>query len=101
VHQQNTLPGTLLAVAGAFQKFIGDQEVPKGYTNYEGLHIKFEERIVMVLSDTVLDAIYAAGREIVLSYAWKLYDINRDDLGVKVEDCFLKDLNVIQILCTR
>jgi hypothetical protein len=34
----------------------------------------------------VLDAIYAAGREIVLSYAWKLYDINRDDLGVKVEE---------------
>jgi hypothetical protein len=52
VRQQNTLPGTLLSIAGSRLESIGSQVLPKNYVDYEGQHISYKKRVVMILSDT-------------------------------------------------
>jgi hypothetical protein len=43
VRQQNTLPGTILSVAGDRIALLPNgEEIPKGYADYEGQHINYQ-----------------------------------------------------------
>jgi hypothetical protein len=58
VRKQNTLPSTLLAVAGAQLEKIGDQVLSQDFVDYVGQHVDYQKRRFDLLGDEVEKAFF-------------------------------------------
>jgi hypothetical protein len=53
----STLPGMLLAVAGAHRVVFHGQKISRDYEDYDGLHIDYENQVVLPLNRAIKRAI--------------------------------------------
>jgi hypothetical protein len=66
VRQQSTLSGRILAIAEERRLEFDSEEVPNDYIDYDGLHIDYKKRKIMILSTHVLDSMVRSRRNILL-----------------------------------
>jgi hypothetical protein len=91
VHQQKTLSGRILVIAEYPRLEFNGVEVPNGYIDYEGLHIDYTKRKIMILSNFVLNKMVRTSRKILLSASVTFMDINRINLGNDMEKLVIDD----------
>jgi hypothetical protein len=97
IRQQKTLSGRILAIAEYPRLEFNGVEVPNGYIDYEGLHIDYTKRNIMILSNFVLTKMVQTSRKILLSAGVTFMDINRINLGNDVEKLFIDDFKSLCI----